>query len=144
MTTLPCFAALAVPHPVSFVINATERWRHKRHAECHQRWNIISSELYYDDTLSLRRSILVSSPGEITSLPGNAVINATLFTLNDHTHSGYRTVSVADRLDAGLGACAGSARRDSRHNAIPDQVLARSTTTTIRCTHVRAARLFLR
>ncbi|MCP6456992.1 phage tail protein, partial [Klebsiella pneumoniae] len=38
-----------------------------------------------DDTLSYTTFYIGELSGEITSLPGNAVINPTLFTLNDQT-----------------------------------------------------------
>ncbi len=81
------FAALAVPHPVSFVINAT--WNDGGTSVTRNvtgAGNIISSESFIgDDTLSYTTFYIGELSGEITSLPGNAVINATLFTLNDQT-----------------------------------------------------------
>ncbi|STV70097.1 Uncharacterised protein [Klebsiella pneumoniae subsp. rhinoscleromatis] len=81
------FAALAVPHPVSFVINAT--WNDGGTSVTRNvtgAGNIISSESFIgDDTLSYTTFYIGELSGEITSLPGNAVINTTLFTLNDQT-----------------------------------------------------------
>lgn len=81
------FAALAVPHPVTFVINAT--WNDGGSSVTRNvtgAGNIISSESFIgDDTLSYTTFYIGELSGEITSLPGNAVINPTLFTLNDQT-----------------------------------------------------------
>ncbi|HBU7418066.1 TPA: MoaD/ThiS family protein, partial [Klebsiella pneumoniae] len=81
------FAALAVPHPVSFLINAT--WNDGGTSVTRNvtgAGNIISSESFIgDDTLSYTTFYIGELSGEITSLPGNAVINPTLFTLNDQT-----------------------------------------------------------
>ncbi|MDH8061728.1 phage tail protein, partial [Klebsiella pneumoniae] len=81
------FAALAVPHPVSFVINAT--WNDGGTSVTRNvtgAGNIISSESFIGgDTLSYTTFYIGELSGEITSLPGNAVINPTLFTLNDQT-----------------------------------------------------------
>lgn len=81
------FAALAVPHPVSFVINAT--WNDGGTSVTRNvtgAGNIISSESFIgEDTLSYTTFYIGELSGEITSLPGNAVINPTLFTLNDQT-----------------------------------------------------------
>ncbi|WKM72834.1 biotin/lipoyl-containing protein [Klebsiella oxytoca] len=81
------FAALAMPHPVTFVINAT--WNDSGTSVTRNvtgAGNIISSESFIgDDTLSYTTFYIGELSGEITSLPGDAVINPTLFTLNDQT-----------------------------------------------------------
>lgn len=81
------FAALAVPHPVTFVINAT--WNDGGTSVTRNvtgAGNIISSESFIgENTLSYTTFYIGELSGEITSLPGNAVINPTLFTLNDQT-----------------------------------------------------------
>ncbi|KZR04258.1 phage tail protein [Klebsiella aerogenes] len=81
------FAALAVPHPVTFVINAT--WNSGGSpvtTNVTGSGNIVYSESFIgEDTQSYTTFYLGDMTGEITTLPANATINLTLFTLNDQT-----------------------------------------------------------
>ncbi len=80
------FAALAVPHPCHSSLMPRNDGGTSVTRNVTGAGNIISSESFIgDDTLSYTTFYIGELSGEITSLPGNAVINPTLFTLNDQT-----------------------------------------------------------
>lgn len=129
------FAALAVPHPVTFVINAT--WNSGGSAVTRNvtgSGNIVYSESFIgEDTLSYTTFYLGDMTGEITTLPADATINLTLFTLNDQTPlvigpsvSPLESSQVWVHVMVQLGATAGTSRYrirfwkvDDSNNQIP-------------------------
>ncbi|HBQ2427508.1 TPA: MoaD/ThiS family protein [Klebsiella aerogenes] len=129
------FAALAVPHPVTFVINAT--WNSGGSPVTRNvtgSGNIVYSESYIgDDTQSYTTFYLGDMTGEITTLPANATINLTLFTLNDQTPlvigpsvSPLESSQIWVHAMVQLGATAGTTRYrirfwkvDENNNQIP-------------------------
>ncbi len=129
------FAALAVPHPVTFVINAT--WNSGGIPVTRNvtgSGNIVYSESFIgEDTLSYTSFYLGDMTGEITTLPADATINLTLFTLNDQTPlvigpsiSPLESSQVWVHVLVQLGATAGTTRYrirfwkvDDSNNQIP-------------------------
>ncbi|MGO2251693.1 MAG: host specificity factor TipJ family phage tail protein [Raoultella ornithinolytica] len=129
------FAALAVPHPVTFVINAT--WNAGGSPVTRNvtgSGNIVYSESFIgEDTLSYTTFYLGDMTGEITTLPADATINLTLFTLNDQTPlvigpsvSPLESSQVWVHVMVQLGATAGTSRYrirfwkvDDSNNQIP-------------------------
>lgn len=129
------FAALAVPHPVTFVINAT--WNSGGSPVTRNvtgSGNIVYSESYIgEDTQSYTTFYLGDMTGEITTLPANATINLTLFTLNDQTPlvigpsvSPLESSQIWVHAMVQLGATAGTTRYrirfwkvDDNNNQIP-------------------------
>lgn len=129
------FAALAVPHPVTFVINAT--WNAGGSPVTRNvtgSGNIVYSESFIGtDTLSYTTFYLGDMTGEITTLPADATINLTLFTLNDQTPlvigpsvSPLVSSQVWVHVMVQLGATAGTSRYrirfwkvDDSNNQIP-------------------------
>ncbi|MGP1224146.1 host specificity factor TipJ family phage tail protein [Serratia sp. CY38905] len=129
------FAALAVPHPVNFVINAT--WSEGGNMVTRSvtgSGNIISSESFIgEDLQSYTTFYIAEMTGEITSLPGSAITNNTLFTLNDQTPlvigpsvSPIASSQVWVHVLVQLGATAGTTRYrvrfwkvDDNNNQIP-------------------------
>ncbi|WP_394467455.1 host specificity factor TipJ family phage tail protein [Raoultella ornithinolytica] len=129
------FAALAVPHPVTFVINAT--WNAGGSPVTRNvtgSGNIVYSESFIGtDTLSYTTFYLGDMTGEITTLPADAIINLTLFTLNDQTPlvigpsvSPIESSQVWVHVMVQLGATAGTSRYrirfwkvDDSNNQIP-------------------------
>ncbi len=129
------FAALAVPHPVTFVINAT--WNSGGSPVTRNvtgSGNIVYSESYIgEDTQSYTTFYLGDMTGEITTLPANATINLTLFTLNDQTPlvigpsvSPLESSQIWVHAMVQLGATAGTTRYrirfwkvDENNNQIP-------------------------
>jgi len=129
------FEALAVPHPVTFSVNAT--------------WNVNGSSttktvtgsgnITYsvdntgDDSVSRTTFVIGDITGEFSSLPSDAVINNTLFTLNDQTPlvigpalSPIDSTQVWVHVLVQLGATSGTTKYrislwqvDSSNNAIP-------------------------
>jgi hypothetical protein len=81
--------------------------------------------------------------GEITTLPADATINLTLFTLNDQTPLVIGP-SVSPIVISGMGARNGSARRNGRHVTLSDPVLEGRRQQQPDTGHFRAVRLFLR
>lgn len=79
------FEALSLPHPVTFVINATwSQGGQNVTRDVNGSGNIIAVENYIgDDTLSYTTFYIGDLSGEITGIPADAVINQTLFTIND-------------------------------------------------------------
>lgn len=129
------FAALAVPHPVTFVINAT--WNSGGSPVTRNvtgSGNIVYSESFIgEDTQSYTTFYLGDMTGEITTLPANATINLTLFTLNDQTPlvigpsvSPLESSQIWVHAMVQLGATAGTTRYrirfwkvDENNNQIP-------------------------
>lgn len=129
------FAALAVPHPVTFIINAT--WNSGGGPVTRNvtgSGNIVYSESYIgEDTQSYTTFYLGDMTGEITTLPADATINLTLFTLNDQTPlvigpsvSPIESSQVWVHVMVQLGATAGTSRYrirfwkvDDSNNQIP-------------------------
>lgn len=129
------FAALAVPHPVTFVINAT--WNAGGSTVTRNvtgSANIVYSESFIgEDILSYTTFYLGDMTGEITTLPADATINLTLFTLNDQTPlvigpsvSPLESSQVWVHVMVQLGATAGTSRYrirfwkvDDSNNQIP-------------------------
>jgi hypothetical protein len=111
------FAALAVPHPVSFVINAT--WNDGGTSVTRNvtgAGNIISSESFIgDDTLSYTTFYIGELSGRNYVSAGQCGYQRDAVHTERPDPSGYRTVSVADRLTqvwvhvlVQLGATAGT------------------------------------
>lgn len=129
------FAALAVPHPVTFVINAT--WNAGGGPVTRNvtgSGNIVYSESYIgEDTQSYTTFYLGDMTGEITTLPGDATLNLTLFTLNDQTPlvigpsvSPLESTQIWVHVMVQLGATSGTSRYrirfwkvDDNNNQIP-------------------------
>ncbi|WPR78633.1 host specificity factor TipJ family phage tail protein [Klebsiella aerogenes] len=129
------FAALAVPHPVTFVINAT--WNAGGGPVTRDvtgSGNIVYSESYIgEDTQSYTTFYLGDMTGEITTLPSDATLNMTLFTLNDQTPlvigpsvSPLESTQIWVHVMVQLGATSGTSRYrirfwkvDDNNNQIP-------------------------
>ncbi|KVJ81637.1 host specificity factor TipJ family phage tail protein [Klebsiella aerogenes] len=129
------FAALAVPHPVTFVINAT--WNAGGGPVTRDvtgSGNIVYSESYIgEDTQSYTTFYLGDMTGEITTLPSDATLNLTLFTLNDQTPlvigpsvSPLESTQIWVHVMVQLGATSGTSRYrirfwkvDDNNNQIP-------------------------
>ncbi|EMJ5171272.1 MoaD/ThiS family protein [Klebsiella aerogenes] len=129
------FAALAVPHPVTFVINAT--WNAGGGPVTRNvtgSGNIVYSESYIgDDTQSYTTFYLGDMTGEVTTLPADATLNLTLFTLNDQTPlvigpsvSPLESTQIWVHVMVQLGATSGTSRYrirfwkvDDNNNQIP-------------------------
>lgn len=129
------FAALAVPHPVTFVINAT--WNSGGGPVTRNvtgSGNIVYSESYIgEDTQSYTTFYLGDMTGEITTLPSDAALNLTLFTLNDQTPlvigpsvSPLASTQIWVHVMVQLGATSGTSRYrirfwkvDDNNNQIP-------------------------
>lgn len=82
------FAGLALPHAVSFVVNATYTSAGAPVTKDVTGYgNIVATaDAVGDDTLSYTTFIIGNiTGGEVTTLPADAFINQTLFTLNDQT-----------------------------------------------------------
>lgn len=81
------FSALSLPHPVTFVINAS--WNENGSPVTRNvtgSGNIVSSEENIGTDLESYTTFYIGDmSGEITTLPADAVINQTLFTLNDQS-----------------------------------------------------------
>ncbi|EIV9530698.1 host specificity factor TipJ family phage tail protein [Klebsiella aerogenes] len=129
------FAALAVPHPVTFVINAT--WNAGGGPVTRNvtgSGNIVYSESYIgEDTQSYTTFYLGDMTGEVTTLPADATLNLTLFTLNDQTPlvigpsvSPLESTQIWVHVMVQLGATSGTSRYrirfwkvDDNNNQIP-------------------------
>ncbi|EIV6705558.1 TPA: host specificity factor TipJ family phage tail protein [Klebsiella aerogenes] len=129
------FAALAVPHPVTFVINAT--WNAGGGPVTRDvtgSGNIVYSESYIgEDTQSYTTFYLGDMTGEITTLPSDTTLNLTLFTLNDQTPlvigpsvSPLESTQIWVHVMVQLGATSGTSRYrirfwkvDDNNNQIP-------------------------
>lgn len=129
------FAALAVPQPVTFVINAT--WNAGGGPVTRDvtgSGNIVYSESYIgEDTQSYTTFYLGDMTGEITTLPSDATLNLTLFTLNDQTPlvigpsvSPLESTQIWVHVMVQLGATSGTSRYrirfwkvDDNNNQIP-------------------------
>jgi hypothetical protein len=134
MTTF--LTALAVPHPVTFVINAT--WNEGGAMVTRNvtgSGNIIASDSFIGtDTLSYTTFYIGGLTGEITALPSNATVNQTLFTMNDQNPlvigpsvSPIESSQVWVHVLVQLGATAGTANYrvrfwlvDDDNNQVPD------------------------
>lgn len=129
------FSALAVPHPVTFVINAT--WNAGGGPVTRNvtgSGNIVYSESYIgEDTQSYTTFYLGDMTGEVTTLPADATLNLTLFTLNDQTPlvigpsvSPLESTQIWVHVMVQLGATSGTSRYrirfwkvDDNNNQIP-------------------------
>lgn len=129
------FSALAVPHPVTFVINAT--WNAGGGPVTRDvtgSGNIVYSESYIgEDTQSYTTFYLGDMTGEVTTLPADATLNLTLFTLNDQTPlvigpsvSPLESTQIWVHVMVQLGATSGTSRYrirfwkvDDNNNQIP-------------------------
>jgi len=131
------FSALAVPHAVSFVINATYNQSGTtvtKNVTGYGNLNAVNDEVG-DDELSYTTFIIGGiTGGEVTSLPADAVINQTLFTLNDQTPlvigpavSPVESTELWIHVMVQLGATAGTTQYrlkfwkvDDQNNQVPN------------------------
>lgn len=114
------FADLSLPHPVSFVLNVTYNKSGSVVTENVTGYGNINSanEAIESDQLSYTTFIIGDiTGGEVTTLPADAVINQTLFTLNDQAAlvigpatSPLSSEQVWVHVQVQLGATAGTTR----------------------------------
>lgn len=130
------FAALAVPHPISFTINATyNNGGSTVTKNISGSGNIVSSESSIGtDGQSYTTFYIGGMSGEITTIPADATINQTLLTFKDQTPlvigpsvSPIESAQVWVHVLIQLGATAGTAQYrvklwqvDDDNNQVPD------------------------